>query len=105
MSVKDALKKGAVTIGAKSALKLMTTVSEDRWMRLVHPIIARQPMPEAAIMIDLMLRRLHRGFPVLSKNVKEKFVQNFIVKPYTVYGPRRRAFFQENGALGTRLGI
>ncbi len=93
----DALKKGAVTIGAKSALKLMATVSEDRWMRIVHPIIARQVMPEAAIMLDLMLRRLHRGFPVLSKNVKEKFVQNFIVKPYTVYGPRRRAFFEENG--------
>ena len=93
----DVLKKGAVTIGAKSALKLMTTVSEDRWMRIVHPIIARQRMPEAAIMLDLMLRRLHRGFPVLSKNVKEKFVQNFIVKPYTVYGPRRRAFFEENG--------
>jgi MoaA/NifB/PqqE/SkfB family radical SAM enzyme len=97
MSVKDTIKKGAVTIGAKSALKLMTTVSENRWMRMVHPIINRQPMPEAAIMLDLMFRRLHRGFPTLSRNVKEKFVQNFIVKPYTVYGPRRRAFFEENG--------
>jgi MoaA/NifB/PqqE/SkfB family radical SAM enzyme len=97
MSVSEALKKGAVTIGAKSALKLMSTVSEDRWMRMVHPIIARQQMPEAAIMLDLMLRRLHSGFPVLSKSVKEKFVQNFIVKPYTMYGPRRSAFFEENG--------
>ena len=76
MSVIGSIKSGAFTIGAKTALKLMTTVSEDRWMRIVHPIIARQSMPEAAIMLDLMLRRLHRGFPVLSKSVKEKFVQN-----------------------------
>jgi len=97
MAMQGSIKRGAVTIGAKTALKLMTTVSEDRWMRIVHPIISRQEMPEAAIMLDLMLRRLHRGFPNLSKAVKEKFVQNFIVKPYTVYGPRRREFFQENG--------
>jgi MoaA/NifB/PqqE/SkfB family radical SAM enzyme len=97
MSVTGSIKRGAVTIGAKAALKLMSTVSEDRWMSIVHPIIARQNMPEAAIMLDLMLRRLHKGFPVLAKNVKEKFVQNFVVKPYTVYGPRRRAFFEENG--------
>jgi MoaA/NifB/PqqE/SkfB family radical SAM enzyme len=97
MSLKDTMKKEAVTIGAKAALKLMTTVSEERWMRIIHPIIARQKMPEAAIMLDLMFRRLHKGFPTLSRNVKKKFVQNFIVKPYTVYGPRRRVFFQENG--------
>ncbi len=97
MSLKGMLKTTTVTVGAKAALKLMSTVSEEKWMKLVHPIIARQKMPEAAVMLDLMLRRLHRGFPTLSKNVKEKFVQNFIVKPYTVYGPRRRAFFEENG--------
>jgi len=97
MNMKAMLKSKAVTIGAKTALKLMTTVSEDRWMKLVNPIIARQTMPEAAVMLNLMLRRLHRGFPTLSKNVKEKFVQNFIVKPYTVYGPRRRAYLEETG--------
>lgn len=97
MSIKSMLKTKAMTMGAKTALKLMTTISEEQWMKLVHPIIARQAMPEAAIMLDLMLRRLHRGFPFLSKRVKEKFVQNFIVKPFTIYGPRRRAFYEENG--------
>jgi MoaA/NifB/PqqE/SkfB family radical SAM enzyme len=97
MSMKDTMKRGAVTIGAKAALKLMTSVSEDRWMQFVNPIIRRQPMPEAAIMLDLMFRRLHKGFPTLSRNVKEKFVQNFVVKPFTVYGPRRKAFFEQNG--------
>jgi MoaA/NifB/PqqE/SkfB family radical SAM enzyme len=97
MDLKTVLKARAVSIGAKTALRLMTSLSEERWMKLVHPIIARQTMPEAVIMLDLMLRRLHRGFPTLSKSVKEKFVQNFIVKPFTVYGPRRREFFEENG--------
>ncbi len=97
MNMKTKLKSKAVTIGAKTALKLMTTVSEDRWMKLVHPIIVRQTMPEAAVMLNLMLRRLHRGFPTLSKSVREKFVQNFIAKPYTVYGPRRRAYLAETG--------
>jgi len=97
MPIKNFIKATAVTLGAKTALKIMTSVSEERWMRMVHPIIARQTMPEAAIMLDLMLRRLHRGFPTLSKAVKEKFVQNFIVKPFTIYGPRRRAFYEENG--------
>jgi len=97
MTIKQTLKTKAVTIGAKTALKLMTSLSEDTWMKLVDPIITRQTMPEAAIILDLMLRRLHRGFPTLAKSVKEKFVQNFIVKPFTVYGPRRRAFYEENG--------
>ena len=97
MGIKNKLKTGAVKIGAKTATKLMTTLSEEKWMKLVHPLIARQKMPEAALMIDLMLRRLHRGFPTLAKNVKERFIQNFIVKPYTTYGPRRKAFYEENG--------
>ena len=97
MSLKDVLKTKAVTIGAKTALKLMSSISEEKWMKLVHPIILRQAMPEAVIMLDLMLRRLHRGFPTLSKNVREKFVHNFIVKPYTIYGPRRKAFYEANG--------
>ncbi len=97
MDIKAMLKSKAVTVGAKTALKLMTTISEDRWMKLVHPIIARQTMPEAAVMLNLMLRRLHRGFPTLSKSAKEKFVQNFIIKPYTIYGPRRRAYREETG--------
>jgi MoaA/NifB/PqqE/SkfB family radical SAM enzyme len=105
MDIKSKLKSRAVTIGAKTALKLMTTVSEDRWMKLVHPIIARQTMPEAAVMLNLMLRRLHRGFPTLSKNVKEKFVQNFIVKPYTVFGPRRRAYLEETGEYTPSLMV
>jgi len=87
----------AMTIGAKMALKLMQNVSEDGWMRLVNPIISKQPMPEAQVFLDLVLRRLHRGFPTLSKSVKERFLQNFIVKPFTVYAPRRRAFKEENG--------
>jgi len=97
MSIKKALKTTAVSIGARTALKLMTTLSEERWMKLVDPIITKQAMPEAAIILDLMLRRLHKGFPTLARSVKEKFIQNFIVKPFTVYGPRRRAFFEENG--------
>jgi MoaA/NifB/PqqE/SkfB family radical SAM enzyme len=97
MDVKKALKSGAITVGAKGALKLMTSMSEDRWMKLVHHIVRNQPMPEAAIMLDLMLRRLHRGFPTLAKSVKEKFVQNFIVKPSTVYVPRRKAYLEEMG--------
>jgi MoaA/NifB/PqqE/SkfB family radical SAM enzyme len=97
MSFKSALKTQAVTIGAKTALKLMSSMSEEKWMKLVHPLIARQSMPEAAIMIDLMLRRLHKGFPTLSKNVRDKFVQNFIVKPYTLYAPRRKHFYEQNG--------
>ena len=91
------LKWGAVNIGARTALKLMTSMSEDRWMRLVNPIISRLDLPEAAIMIDLMFRRFHRGFPTLSKNVKEKVIQNFIVKPFTMYSQRRKAYFEETG--------
>jgi len=97
MDIKTIMKTKAVTVGAKTALKLMSSISEDMWMRLVHPILARQSMPEAAVMLNLMLRRLHQGFPTLSKNVKEKFVQNFIVKPYTVYSARRKAYLEETG--------
>jgi MoaA/NifB/PqqE/SkfB family radical SAM enzyme len=97
MSMSKILKWGAVNVGARTALKLMTSMSEDRWMRLVHPIIARLDMPEAAIMIDLMFRRFHGGFPTLSRQVKEKVIQNFVVKPFTVYGGRRRAYFEETG--------
>lgn len=97
MTIKSIFKTGAVTIGAKTALKLMTSMSEDRWMKLVSPIITRQTMPEAALALDLMLRRFHRVFPTLSKSVKEKIVQNFIVKPFTIYLHRRRAFYEENG--------
>lgn len=97
MDLKSRLKAKAVTIGGKTALRLMQSFSEDRWMKLVNPIIARQAMPEAQVFLDLALRRLHKGFPTLSKSVKERFLQNFIVKPYTVYGPRRKAFFEENG--------
>jgi len=97
MSMNNMLKWSAVNIGARTALKLMTSMSEDRWMRLVHPIISKRSMPEAAIMVDLMFRRFHRGFPTLSRQVKEKVIQNFIVKPFTVYGPRRRSYFEEVG--------
>lgn len=97
MSMRNILKAKAITIGAKTALKLMSSISQDKWMRLVHPIIARQKMPEAAVMLDLMLRRFHWVFPTLSDNVKEKVVQNFIVKPFTVYSPRRKVFLEENG--------
>jgi len=103
MDVQTIVKSKAVSIGAKTALKLMSSMSEKKWMRLVSPIITRQSMPEAGIMLDLMLRRLHRGFPTLSKPVKEKFVQNFIVKPYTVYGPRRKAYFDETGEYAPSL--
>jgi MoaA/NifB/PqqE/SkfB family radical SAM enzyme len=96
MDLKSTLKTKAVTIGAKTALKLMQSVSEDRWMRLVNPIISRQPMPEAQVFLDLALRKLHQRFPKLSKSVKDRFIQNFIVKPFTVYAPRRRAFQAEN---------
>jgi len=97
MGIKNIVKTTAVTIGAKTALKLMSSISEEKWMRLTSPIVTRQSMPEAAIMLDLMLRRLHQVFPTLSKSFKEKFVQNFIVKPFTIYGPRRRAYFAETG--------
>ncbi|MFW6139283.1 MAG: radical SAM protein [Spirochaetota bacterium] len=97
MNLQTRMKTTAVSIGARTALKLMSSMSEERWMRLVQPIITRQTMPEAAIMLDLMLRRLHQGFPNLSKNVKQKFIQNFIVKPFTIYGPRRKAFREKNG--------
>jgi MoaA/NifB/PqqE/SkfB family radical SAM enzyme len=103
MGIKKLIKSQAVTIGAKTALKLMTSMSEDRWMKLVHPIVSRQAMPEAAIMLDLMLRKLHQSFPTLSKNVKEKFIQNFLVKPFTIYGPRRRAYFAETGEYAPSL--
>ncbi|MFW6181419.1 MAG: radical SAM protein [Spirochaetota bacterium] len=97
MDLMTRIKAQAISVGAKTALKVMTSVSEDRWMKMVHPIISRQEMPEAAIMLDLMFRRLHRGFPTLSRNVKERFVQNFVVKPFTVYGPRRKAYLEETG--------
>jgi len=97
MDLKSVFKAGAVTIGAKTVLKLMTSMVEDRWMKLVSPIVTRQAMPEAALALDLMLRRFHKVFPTLSKSVKEKIVQNFIVKPFTVYSPRRKAFYEENG--------
>lgn len=97
MSLKDSVKIQAVTIGAKTALKLMSSISEDNWMRLVHPIISRQSMPEGVLIIDLMLRKLHQKFPTLSRNVRERFVQNFIVKPFAVYGPRRKIFYEANG--------
>jgi len=97
MALKDVIKTKSISVGARTALKLMTLMSEDKWMKIVHPLISKQNMPEAAIVLDLMLRRLHRGFATLSKNVKEKFVQNFIVKPYNIYGPRRRAFLEKNG--------
>jgi MoaA/NifB/PqqE/SkfB family radical SAM enzyme len=97
MTLKSIFKTGAVTIGAKTALKLMSSMSEDRWMKLVNPIVTRQAMPEAAIALDLMLRRFHGLFPTLSKSVKEKIVRNFIVKPFTVYSPRRKEFQEENG--------
>jgi len=97
MAFKSVVKANAIKIGAKTASKLMTMVSEERWMKIVHPLISRQNMPEATIFMDIMLRRLHRGFPTLSKNVKKRFIQNFIVNPYNVYSPRRKAFFKENG--------
>ncbi len=103
MGIKNIVKTTAVTIGAKTALKLMSSISEEKWMRLTSPIITRQGMPEAAIMLDLMLRKLHQVFPTLSKSVKEKFVQNFIVKPFTVYGPRRKAYFEEIGVYPPSL--
>jgi MoaA/NifB/PqqE/SkfB family radical SAM enzyme len=103
MGIKKLIKSQAVTLGARTALKLMTSMSEDRWMKLVHPIVSRQAMPEAAIMLDLMLRRLHRGFPTFSQNVKEKFIQNFLVKPFTIYGSRRRAYYAETGECAPSL--
>jgi len=97
MSNKSFLTTKAMTIGAKLAIKFMQVVSEERWMKLVNPIIARQAMPEARIFLDIALRRLYRGFPTLSKSVKERFIQNLIVKSQTVYKPRRSSFYQENG--------
>ena len=97
MSNKSFFTTKAMTIGAKLVIKLMQAVSEERWMKLVNPIIARQAMPEARIFLDIALRRLYRGFPTLSKSVKERFIQNLIVKSQTVYKPRRSSFYQENG--------
>ena len=103
MSIKDTLKTQAITIGAKAVLKLMSSISEEKWMKLVNPILVRQPIPEGRLMVELMLRRVHRVFPTLSKGVKEKFIKNFIVKPFTVYAPRRQAFFEEKGHVAPSL--
>jgi MoaA/NifB/PqqE/SkfB family radical SAM enzyme len=103
MDKSNLLKWGAVSIGARTAMRLMTSISEEKWMRLVQPILSGLSLPETAIMVDLMLRRFHRGFPTLSKQVKEKFIQNFIVKPFTVYGPRRRAYYEETGEYSPAL--
>ena len=73
----------------------MSSISEEKWMKLVNPILARQPVPEGGLMVELILRRFHKVFPTLSKGVKEKFIKNFIVKPFTVYEPRRKAFLQK----------
>jgi sulfatase maturation enzyme AslB (radical SAM superfamily) len=97
MSIKHTLKTQAITIGAKTVLKLMSSISEEKWMKLVNPILSRQPVPEGALVIELMLRRFHRVFPTLSNGVKEKFIKNFIVKPFTVYSPRRQAFLADRG--------
>lgn len=105
MDLKTKMKAQAISVGARTALKLMTSVSEERWMKMVHPIISRQEMPEAAIMLDLMFRRLHRGFPTLSRSVKDRFVQNFVVKPFTVYGPRRKAYLAETGEEAPSLMV
>jgi MoaA/NifB/PqqE/SkfB family radical SAM enzyme len=97
MARNQIFKRGAVNIGARTALKLMSHVSENRWMQMLQPMISKLSFPETRIMVDLMFRRFHGGFPTLSKNVREKVIQNFVVKPSTVYGPRRRAYYEETG--------
>jgi len=85
MPLKGSIKKGSVTIGAKTALKLMTTVSEDRWMRIVHPITSRQEMPGAESIITTLAPAIDEyanGYGELADRVWEEEYEDSTYKPH-----------------------